>query len=63
MEAGYDGEYVAIDVDSGHWAVAESELCRIGQSIGPVPERHRRLAASRGVQGGGQHRGPVSAAE
>ena len=26
VEAGHDGEYVAIDVDSGHWAVAESEL-------------------------------------
>ena len=26
VEAGHDGEYVAIDVDSGRWAVAESEL-------------------------------------
>ena len=26
VEAGHDGEYVAIDVDSGLWAVAESEL-------------------------------------
>ncbi len=26
VEASHDGEYVAIDVDSGHWAVAESEL-------------------------------------
>ena len=26
VEAGHDGEYVAIDVDSGNWAVAESEL-------------------------------------
>ena len=26
VEARHDGEYVAIDVDSGNWAVAESEL-------------------------------------
>ena len=26
VEASHDGEYVAIDVDSGLWAVAESEL-------------------------------------
>ena len=26
VEAGHDGEYVAIDVDSGRWAIAESEL-------------------------------------
>ena len=26
VEAGHDGQYVAIDVDSGHWAVDESEL-------------------------------------
>ena len=26
VEAGHDGGYVAIDVNSGHWAVAESEL-------------------------------------
>ena len=26
VEAGHDGEYVAIDVDSGNWAIAESEL-------------------------------------
>ena len=26
VEAVHDGEYVAIDVDSGHWAIAESEL-------------------------------------
>ncbi len=26
VEASHDGEYVAIDVDSGLWAVAENEL-------------------------------------
>ncbi len=26
VEARHDGQYVAIDVDSRHWAVAESEL-------------------------------------
>ena len=26
VEADHDGEYVAIDVDSGNWATAESEL-------------------------------------
>ena len=26
VEAGHDGEYLAIDVDSGSWAIAESEL-------------------------------------
>ena len=26
VQTGHDGEYVAIDVDSGRWAVAESEL-------------------------------------
>ena len=26
VEAGHDGEYVAIDVGSGNWAIAESEL-------------------------------------
>ncbi len=26
VETGHDGKYVAIDVDSGRWAVAESEL-------------------------------------
>ena len=26
MEAGHDGEYIAIDVGSGSWAIAESEL-------------------------------------
>ena len=26
MEADHDGEYVAIDVDSGNWAIAKSEL-------------------------------------
>ena len=26
VEADHDGEYVAIDVDSGNWAIAESEL-------------------------------------
>ena len=26
VEARHDGEYVAIDVDSGRWAIAESEL-------------------------------------
>ncbi len=26
VESGHDGEYVAIDVDSGRWAIAKSEL-------------------------------------
>ena len=26
VEAGHDGEFVAIDVDSGRWAIAENEL-------------------------------------
>ena len=26
VEAEHDGECVAIDVDSGHWAIAESEI-------------------------------------
>ena len=26
VEADHDGEYVAIDVDSGNWAIAGSEL-------------------------------------
>ena len=26
VETDHDGEYVAIDVDSGNWAIAESEL-------------------------------------
>ena len=37
VEAGHDGEYVAIDVDSGHWAVAESELAASDSLLAHCP--------------------------
>ena len=38
VEAGHDGEYVAIDVDSGHWAVAESELAASDCLLAQCPD-------------------------
>ena len=37
VEVGHDGEYVAIDVDSGHWAVAESELAASDSLLAQCP--------------------------
>ena len=37
VEVGHDGEYVAIDVDSGHWAVAESELAASDRLLAHCP--------------------------
>ena len=37
VEVGHDGEYVAIDVDSGHWAVAESELAASDSLLAHCP--------------------------
>ena len=38
MEAGHDGEYVAIDVDSGNWAIAESELAASDLLLAQCPD-------------------------
>ncbi len=38
VEADHDGEYVAIDVDSGNWAIAESELAASDLLLGQCPE-------------------------
>ena len=37
VETGHDGEYVAIDVDIGHWAVAESELAASDNLLAQCP--------------------------
>ena len=37
VEDGHDGEYVAIDVDSGRWAVAESELAASDSLLAQCP--------------------------
>ena len=57
MEADHDGEYVVIDVDSGNWAIAASELASSDSLQGQRSDALKRLAASRRLQGGGQHRG------
>ena len=33
VKAAHDGDYVAIDVDSGNWSVAESELAASGAGL------------------------------
>ena len=38
VEAGHDGEYVAIDVDSGRWAVAADLLAAAGELRSRHPE-------------------------
>ena len=38
VEPGHDGEYVAIDVDSGHWAIGESELAASDLLLGQRPD-------------------------
>ena len=38
VEADHDGEYVAIDVDSGSWAIAESELAASDKLRAQCPE-------------------------
>ena len=38
VEAGHDGEYVAIDVDSGNWAIAESELAASDLLLAQCPD-------------------------
>ena len=37
VESSYDGDYVAIDVDSGNWAVAESELAASDSLLAQCP--------------------------
>ena len=37
VEASHDGEFVAIDVDSGLWAVAESELAASDRLLAQCP--------------------------
>ena len=38
VEADRDGEYVAIDVDSGNWAAAESELAASDLLLAQCPD-------------------------
>ena len=38
VEADHDGEYVAIDVDSGNWAIAESELAASDLLLAQCPD-------------------------
>ena len=38
VEAGHDGEYVAINVDSGNWAIAESELAASDLLLAQCPD-------------------------
>ena len=38
MEADHDGDYVAVDVDSGSWALAESELAASGSLLAQCPD-------------------------
>ena len=38
VEADRDGEYVAIDVDSGNWAIAESELAASDLLLAQCPD-------------------------
>ena len=38
VEADHDGEYVAIDVDSGNWAVAGSELAASDLLLAQCPD-------------------------
>ena len=38
VEAGHDGKYVAIDVDSGNWAIAESELAASDLLLAQCPD-------------------------
>ena len=38
VEARHDGEYVAIDVDSGRWAIAESELAASDLLLAQSPD-------------------------
>ena len=63
VEACHDGEYVAIDVDSGHWAVAESELaasdCLLAQSPDAIDVWLLRVGfrAAASIGGGSLRRG------
>ena len=38
VEADHDGEYVAIDVNSGNWAIAESELAASDLLLAQCPD-------------------------
>ncbi len=38
VEASHDGEYVAIDVDRGNWAIAESELAASDLLLAQCPD-------------------------
>ena len=38
VEVGQDGEYVAIDVDSGNWAIAEGELAASDLLLAQCPD-------------------------
>ena len=38
VEAGHDGEYVVIDVDSRNWAIAESELAASDLLLAQCPD-------------------------
>ena len=38
VQTDHDGEYVAVDVDTGHWAVAESELAASDSLLAQCPD-------------------------
>ncbi len=38
VESGHDGDYVAIDVESGIWAIGESELAASDLLLGQCPD-------------------------
>ena len=43
VEADHHGDVVAIDVESGNWAIGDNVICRDGQSLDPPPGRARHL--------------------
>ena len=61
VEADHDGEYVAIDVNSGNWAIAESELAASDLLLAQCPDAIDVWLLRVGLQGGGQHWGRLSA--
>ena len=61
VEADHFGEYVAIDVETGDWAVADTTRGALDRLRAAAPAGHRRLDGARRVSGAAQLRGRVPA--
>ena len=56
VEADHDGELLAIDVDSGNWAVGDEFLDEVGPAAGRASRGDQRLPAPGWLPGGRQPR-------